>query len=140
MQARFVGGEWKVVDGSHWMLSFGMRPAEAARAANIIRHYRFNQHCFIGRPNASMDYWKRGSRVPSGGIPGDDCIRVNPDNVEARRVGGVWKLTDGASWLIDFGGRGVEARQAEQVVKHYRLTQQCFVGRPNPSMTYWLGE
>jgi hypothetical protein len=140
VEARFVGGEWKVVEGTHWMLSFGGRAAEAARAANIIRHYRFTQHCFIGRPNPSMHYWKRGSGVPSGGIPGDDCTRNDPDNTEARRVSGSWKLVDDSHWVLDFGPRGGEARQAEQVVKHYRLNRQCFVGRPNPSMVYWLSE
>src|SRR6185295_11535798 len=88
VQASYVGGEWKVVQGSMWMLSFGTRAAEAQRSAEIIRNYRFNQQCFIGRPNASMTYWKRGDNVPSGGYPGDDCVNNNPDSTEARYVYG----------------------------------------------------
>jgi hypothetical protein len=38
------------------------------------------------------------------------------------------------------GGNESEARQAEEVIRHYRLNRQCFVGRPNPGMTYWLSE
>ncbi len=140
VQAQHVGGEWKVVDGSHWILSFGARAAAAQRAANTIRHYRFTHTCYIGRPNASMTYWKRGNGVPSGGMPGDDCNNNNPDTTEARWTGGAWKLVDGSHWLLHFGGNEAEARKAEQVVRHYRLNQQCFVERPNPGMSYWLSE
>lgn len=140
VEARLTGGEWKVVQGSNWLLSFGLRVVEAQRAANIIRHYRFTQQCFIGRGGNGMPYWKRGDRVPSGGIPGDDCNRVDPDSVQARRFGASWRLVDGTSSIFDFGPRGDLARQAEELVRHYRLGEQCFVGRPNPPMTYWLGE
>jgi hypothetical protein len=140
VEARLTGGEWKVVEGTHWILSFGGNAAEAARAAQIIRHYRFTQQCFIGRPNASMSYWKRGAGIPSGGLPGDDCVRIDPDSAEARREGANWTLMDDSSRILYFGPRGNEARQAEEVVKNYRLTRQCFVGRPDPGMTYWLSE
>ena len=140
VEARFVGGEWKVVQGSMWMLSFGTRAAEAQRSANIIQHYRFNQQCFIGRPNASMTYWKRGSGVPSGGYAGDDCVNNDPDSTEARFVSGQWKVVDGGHQMLAFGARQNEARHAEEVIKNYRLNRQCFVGRPNASMSYWLSE
>jgi hypothetical protein len=41
---------------------------------------------------------------------------------------------------MSFGTRGNEARRAEEVIRHYRLNRHCFVGRPNPSMNYWLSE
>jgi hypothetical protein len=122
------------------MLSFGSRAAEANLAANTIRNYRFSQQCFIGRPNPGMTYWKRGSGVPSGGMAGDDCINNNPDTTQARWAGGAWKLVDGSHWLLHFGSNEAEARKAEEVVRNYRLNKQCFVGRPNPGMTYWLAE
>ena len=140
MSAAFVGGEWKVVQGNMWMLSFGNRGAEANQAANIIRHYRFTQQCFLGRPGPSMTYWKRGNTVPSNGYPGDDCINNDPDTTQARWVSGEWKLVDGSHWMVSFGSNENEARQGEELVRYYRLNRQCFVGRPNASMTYWLAE
>lgn len=122
------------------MLSFGPRAAEAQRSADVIRHYRFTQQCFLGRPNASMTYWKRGNDVPSGNYADDDCIGNNPDSTQARFVGGQWKIVDGGHQMLAFGPRENEARQAEELIRHYRLNQQCFVGRPNASMTYWLSE
>jgi len=140
VEARLVGGEWKVVQGTMWMLGFGPRAAEAQRAANIIRSYRFDQQCFIGRPNASMTYWKRGDGVPSSDFPGDDCTTNNPATTRALFQGGQWRIVDGSHLLMSFGPRGNEARRAEEVIRHYRLNRHCFVGRPNPNFDYWLSQ
>ena len=123
-----------------WMLSFGSNEDEARRSADIIRHYRFTQQCFIGRPNASMSYWKRGNRVPSNDYTDDDCTNNNPDTTQARRVSGAWKVVDGSHWMLHMGNKENEARRAEEVIKHYNLNRQCYVGRPDPGMTYWLSE
>jgi len=140
VEARNIGGDWKVVQDRRWLLSFGPRAAEAQRAANIIRTYRFNQQCFVGRSNGSMSYWKRGDRIPSNGYPGDDCTTNNPDTTRAVFQGGQWRIVDGRQLLMLFGTRGAEARKAEEVIRSYRLNRHCFVGRPNPSMDYWLSE
>lgn len=140
VEARNVGGDWKVVQRDMGMLSFGPRAAEAQRAANIIRTYRFNQQCFVGRPNPSMTYWKRGDGIPSNGYPGDDCTNNNPDTTRAVFQGGQWRIVDGSHLLMSFGSRGAEARKAQEVIRSYRLNRHCFVGRPNPSMDYWLSE
>ena len=52
-----VGGAWKVVDGSHWMLDFGPDQAAANQALAVIKKYHLNRQCFIQRPNAQMTYW-----------------------------------------------------------------------------------
>lgn len=140
VQASFVGGEWKVVQGSMWMLSFGPRMMEAQRAAQLIRSYRFTEQCFIGRPQASMSYWKRSGSVPNFSTPAEDCVGNNPDTVEARRIGGRWKVVDGSHMMLDTGGNAMDANRAVEVIRTYRLNRQCFVGRPNPGMTYWLSE
>lgn len=134
-----VGGQWMVVDGTHQLLAFGGDFLRANAGLQVIRHYRFTQHCFIGRPNPSMDYWKTGDTVSSAPtMIGADCIPNNPDTTRAQYVSGEWKLVDGSNWLVSFGSRESEARQAEDVVHHYRLNRQCFIGRPHAAMTYWL--
>ena len=137
-----MGGEWKVVQGSMWMLSYGSDQSAAQRAAEIIQHYRFDKQCFIGRPNASMSYWKRGDDVPSGGYPGDDCTNNNPNSTHAQFVGGEWKLVDGGHWMLSFGSNASEAHQAEEVVHHYHLNRQCWVSRAGggSKLNYWLSE
>ncbi|GEM_PF-2127581 len=54
-----IGGTWKVVDGSHSILDFGSKEAEARIAVDIIRFYGFNKICFVGRPNAPMTYFRK---------------------------------------------------------------------------------
>jgi hypothetical protein len=89
-----------------------------------------------------MTYWRRGSGVPTGGaaapFPNEDCLHVEPSNVQARFVGGAWKVVDGNTWVLDFGANRANAEHAVEVIQHYNLNSQCFVGRPDPSMQYWL--
>ena len=53
-----VGGRWKVVEGAHWLLDFGPGHGNAVAALHFIRKYRFNEICFVGRPDPSMVYFK----------------------------------------------------------------------------------
>jgi hypothetical protein len=52
-----VGGAWKVVDGSSWLLDYGSDQGAADHALAVIRNYRLNRQCFVVRPHASMMYW-----------------------------------------------------------------------------------
>jgi hypothetical protein len=139
-QAAFVGGDWKVVDGGNWLLDFGGNAAGAHRAADIIHHYKFNQQCFVVRPNASMTYWKRNGFVPGGNMGGEDCVGLNPNTASVAHVGGDWKVVDGPNWILDYGNDKGAAFQALAVIQNYHLNRQCFVARPNPPMQYWLAQ
>lgn len=140
VQAKFVAGHWKVVQGSMWMLDFGGNAAGAQRAAHIIKTYGFNKQCFVKRPNPDMNYWKAGNMVPSNPMPGQDCVNNNPATTTVAHVGGAWKIVDGSHWMLDFGGNKAAAEEALGVIKRYHLNRQCFVARPNPPMSYWLSE
>ena len=54
----FINNDWKIVDGSHWMFSFGANQAEARQALAVIKKYNFNSSCFVGRPGPSFTYMK----------------------------------------------------------------------------------
>jgi len=117
----------------------------AERAVEIIRHYRFDQQCFVGRPAPSMVYWKRRAGVPAGGYPGEICTTISPSTTRAKLVAGEWKLVDGHHWLLTFGTNEREARAAADTVARYHLNRQCSVGhgdgvRDDRVLTYWLSE
>lgn len=82
--------------------------------------------------------------VPAAGIaaqsPGftEDCISFDAKRAEVRRYSSSWKLVVGSLWLLDFGDSEQEARRALQIIQHYGLNKQCFVGRPDPAMEYYL--
>jgi|GEM_PF-1652509 len=79
--------------------------------------------------------------IPLGPImvvrPEEDCISFNPANISVIESGGSYKLAEGGMWLADFGGNEAEADKALQIIQHYSMDAQCFVGRPDASLTYW---
>lgn len=139
LRVQNVGGRWKIVEGTHYVADFGSNRAAAEQGLAIILRYGFTSQCFVARPNAEMTYWRRGERVPSLATgTGEDCLAVNPANVQARNVGGAWKVVQGNQWMLDFGANREGAEQAVRVIQTHNLNRQCFVSRPNPPMTYWL--
>lgn len=134
--AALVSGNWKVVDGSHWLFDFGAKQAEAQRTLAIIKHYNMNQSCFVGRPNPSFQYMLISGSSPAGAFAGEDCIGFNPANIAVASVNGSWKIVDGNQWMFDFGTKKSEADQTLEIIKAKGFTQSCFVGRPGPSFSY----
>ncbi|HPD57928.1 MAG TPA: CARDB domain-containing protein [Smithellaceae bacterium] len=133
---KFINGDWKIVDGSHWMFSFGDKKEETNKALRIIKHYRMNQSCFVGRPDPSFQYMLVNSNAPTGSFPGEDCISFNPATTEVKLINGDWKIVDGSHWMFSFGNKESEARQALAIIKKYDFNRSCFVGRPGPSFKY----
>ena len=127
---------WKIVDGSHWLFDFGSKRAEANAALKIIKFYKMDHSCFVGRPDPSFTYMLVGNAAPVGAMAGEDCIAFDPAAIEVKEVNGRWKIVQGSMWLYDFGSLRTEAEQALNIIKAYRFTHQCFVGRPKPSFHY----
>ncbi len=67
-----------------------------------------------------------------------DCIPFDLAQARVEEIGGRWKITVGSMWLLDFGNEQPEADQALRVLQHYGMNGQCFVGRPHPSMEFYL--
>jgi len=131
------GEGWLLTDGGSRMMRFdGNERGEGNMALRIIRHYGLNQHCFVGRPQASMEYFLVNGAAPSGQMDGEDCIGFNPRGLETRRESNGWLLTDGRSRMIVFPNRE-EADHALTILRKYAFTKTCYVGRPRPSMTYF---
>lgn len=67
----------------------------------------------------------------------EDCVGFNPDKIEVENVGGRWRIVDDAHMIMDFGSEESEARIALKIIQKYGYDHICFVGRPDPSMTYF---
>lgn len=133
---REVGGRWTIVDGDHLMFSFGDKKVEALKALRVIKHYRLNQSCFVGRPDPSFKYLLVDGKAPAGSMPGEDSVSFNPNTIEVRNIEGRWKIVDGSHWLFDFAEKENEARTAHAIIRKYGFTRSCFIGRPDPSFVY----
>ncbi len=66
-------GRWTITDGSQLMFNFGPQKTEADQGVAIIKHYAFNQSCFVGRPDTGgryvFTYMKTGPSVPFLKVP-----------------------------------------------------------------------
>lgn len=137
-----AGGRWKVAEGNHWMLDTGSSQWEAQRAVDIINHYKLASMCFVGRPRCGdvspMMYWLNDAgRAPTGSLAGEDRIPFDRSNLAVVEIGGRWKIVEGTHWLLDFGPGQGNAIAALHFIRKYRFDEICFVGRPDPSMTYF---
>jgi len=135
-EVKQINGSWKIVDGSHWLFDFGSKGDEAKKALAIIKRYRMNQSCFVGRPDPSFQYMLVSGSAPQGSYPGEDCVSFNPRTTEVKQINGRWKIVDGSHMMFDFGNKRDEAELALRIIKKYGFTRSCFVGRPDPSFTY----
>jgi Lysyl oxidase len=54
-----IDNRWKVVDRISMKFDFGASRDNAQRALDIIKMYGFTNSCFVGRPNAPMNYFRR---------------------------------------------------------------------------------
>lgn len=136
-----INGNWKIVDKDNWIMDFGSEQNLGQQSLDIIRHYKLNNICFVGRPfqdgKIKMMYFLADGLAPDGAFPGEDTIIIDPAQVKAQEIGGRWKLVQDSLWLLDFNSNREEALNAEEIVKYYGFTRQCFVGRPGPPMMYW---
>lgn len=133
---RNIGGRWTIVDGDHLMFNFGDKKMEALQALKVIKYYRMNRSCFVGRPDPSFGYLLVNGNAPQGSMPGEDCVSFNPNTIEVKNIGGRWKIVDGSHWVFDFNNKENEARTALAIIKKYGFTRSCFVGRPDASFQY----
>lgn len=131
-----INNRWKITVGNMWLLDFETKQAEAEKVLRIIKRFRMNKQCFVGRPHPSFEYYLNNNKAPSGSVPGEDCVNFNLNNIQVKKIQNSWKIVDGSHWMFDFGNKEQEARKSFAVIKKYRFSQSCFVGRPAPAMSY----
>jgi hypothetical protein len=119
-----------------WMLDAGPERDEMRQAAYLIRNYGFTNQCFVGRPNAALEYWLTPTGAPSGRARNEDCVSIDPNGLSLRQSGSNWTVLSGGSHAAFSATSQDEARRVIEIVERYGFTQSCFVGRPGPSMRY----
>jgi hypothetical protein len=68
----------------------------------------------------------------------EDCVSFNPDTTTMEQISFGWRVMDGSQVIFGFDFDKTEATVALATIKHYKMTQSCFVGRPRPSFHYML--
>jgi hypothetical protein len=132
-----VGGNWTVVENDDQLLLNAPSERECERIIEVIQHYGLNQVCYIGRPNPSMTYFLVDGSAPEGRIPGDDVLNHNMYPYEVVEEDDRLTVTDGMSAMLSCSNYR-EAAKALEVLRKYRFDKAGYVGRPDPSMEYFL--
>ncbi len=65
----------------------------------------------------------------------EDCTRINTQALGVRNLRGRWVVTNGQGALTS-STRQANARKVVDIIEHYGANLRCFVGRPDPSMSY----
>ncbi len=131
-----TSGQYRIIAGGNHAMFLFPNYAEARQAYNTIKFYGINQSCYVGRPHPSFRYLLVGNNSPMGKMPGEDCISFNPRNLKVVCIKGSWKIVEGSHWVFDFGKLEGEARESLRIIQKYGFTQSCYIGRPNPSLSY----
>jgi hypothetical protein len=78
---------------------------------------------------------------PSSAAPArahEELVHFDYQSAELRWQDGHWLLMGGNVILKDFGSNQVNGREALRIVQELRLTERGVIGKPVPSMEYWL--
>lgn len=67
----------------------------------------------------------------------DDCLAIDPMNLQVRQVAGNWTIVDDAQLVLDFGASKPNADRAKDIIARYWFDRICYFGRPHPPMTYF---
>ncbi len=71
----------------------------------------------------------------------EDCTFHDPDAMEVEVSDDTWRIVRDDWIVINFGSdedSEENARRGLEIIQEYHLTEYCYVGRPNPPMSYML--
>jgi hypothetical protein len=124
-----------LTDGRSRMMMFDNR-SEALRAKQTLDAYDLNQQCFVGRPDPAMRYFLSNGSAPSGAREDEDCISFNPARLTLKREGSRYLIQSNRSRMKMVDSKS-EGEKIIAVIKKHGFTNTCYIGRPDPSMTYY---
>jgi len=129
------GSNWTITDGRSLMFAFKDKD-EADRSLEIIKHYKMDKTCYVGRPQASLTYLLVNNKAPKNAMTNEDCIGFNLNNIEVKKIGERYKIVEGSHYIFDFKDKKDEADKSLAIIKKYGFNQTCYVGRPDPDFSY----
>ena len=68
----------------------------------------------------------------------EDCVSFNHTTAAAKKIDNSWKILDGDHVIFDFGKNQNAAHRSLKVIKFYKMSSSCSVGRPDPVFHYFL--
>lgn len=132
------GGNWKLRDFLHVVQNFGPYRAAANKGLATLSFYHFDEVCHVGRGSTNLAFYRASGEVPRQAMPGEDCLDVHPNKVEAVLREDDWKVVEGSREIYNYSSDQKGAVQAVSLIKSLNLNRQCFFDRANLLASYWL--
>jgi hypothetical protein len=128
---------------------------EAEMALDMIKRNSIDEQCKIGQgilTKASgeesydddvMYYYLSHGAAPDTETPGEDFLVINPSDVKTKRHHGNWTVVEnsiltGGHAMFSFRNDKTACDDAVRVIKKYGFNRECFIGRANASVNYFL--
>jgi astacin (peptidase family M12A) len=122
------------------IIKAGDTRGEADRTLALVRNYRLDQVCFVGRPDPSAMYFLSAGSAPSGAYGGEDCTPIDPAGSRVVKDNGKWKIVKdtpaGREAIMQFPNPG-EAYRTLDIWRQRDFRFSCYVGRPDPAVSYY---
>jgi hypothetical protein len=67
-----------------------------------------------------------------------DRVAIDPRQLKVQQDGQDWHLVCGEHMLANFGPYSADARRALHILQYYRCNEQCLVGQPRPTFSFFL--
>ena len=100
-KVELIGGNWKITDGSMWLLDFGGNKEEAYKALEVIKHYRLKRPVLRGE--ARIRRWSTGlstGRPQRAVSPGRTASPLTPPTSRSLSWGGTGRSSRGATGFL----------------------------------------
>ena len=131
-------GGYGLSSAGTWITEVEGSRAEARLAVYIIRFYGMDEFCTIGRDGKTLSYYLVNGWAPQGRSPSEDCLWFDSTWSQLKNIDGWWTLVDRNNTALSLGRDKAAAQLAVKTIQAKNFSEICFVGRPNPSMVYFI--
>jgi hypothetical protein len=121
-----------------WITDVTGSRAEARLAVYIIRFYGMDEFCTVGEGGKALSYYLVNGWAPQGRSPSEDCLWFDQTGSQLRELDGRWTLVDRNETALSLGRDKAAAVKAVKTIRARNFSEICFVGRPGPSMVYFI--
>ena len=108
---------------------------EAEKIIEVCQHYGFNEYYFVGNAEVKFTYVLKDGVAATGNLAGERSVVFNANNLEIKKIDGVWWIVDGDHWIRGFERNEELARTTLKIIRRYGFNKIKYVGFP-ASMTY----
>src|SRR5438445_9278541 len=103
VELRQDGADWKLLYGKYALAEFGSSESDARVALAVVQHYRFTEHCLIGRPKVVFSYFLVSGQAPHGICFGAHSTLFRPEALSVQKQGEEWVISESGKVICCFG-------------------------------------